>query len=153
MFHISPVKYHMSSCKLKQNIKQNMGQVHEAAQAYTQTTVGKSPEAAAAAKVPGTNNDEGDLYLVNPDGQFIASYGVTLCHSWLDFILLNMQEEYSVLCRQAYFNTLLLGTFHSSCPNKHHEMTSPAWLGIVFVVRCKLTPLCTGQCIGNKDII
>ena len=47
-------------------------QLHAAAQAYTHKVKGKDGVQSGS---QATSHDEGDLYFVNPDGEFIASYG------------------------------------------------------------------------------
>lgn len=46
--------------------------LHEAAQSYTTKVKAKK---GASSSESATSNDEGDLYFVNPEGEFIASYG------------------------------------------------------------------------------
>lgn len=47
-------------------------QLHAAAQSYTAKVKGKE---GVESKSSATQHDEGDLYFVNPEGEFIASYG------------------------------------------------------------------------------
>lgn len=47
-------------------------QLHAAAQAYTSKVKGKDGVQSGSGA---TSHDEGDLYFVNPNGEFIASYG------------------------------------------------------------------------------
>lgn len=47
-------------------------QLHAAAQSYTAKVKGKE---GITSQDTATLHDESDLYLVNPDGEFIASYG------------------------------------------------------------------------------
>ena len=47
-------------------------QLHAAAQAYTTQVKAKSGVSSPAGA---TKEDEGDLYFVSPEGEFIASYG------------------------------------------------------------------------------
>ncbi len=112
---------------------QELRQVHEAAQTYTQTTKGKSPEAAAAAKQPGTDNDEGDLYLVNPDGHFVASYGMTVYHLSISTISTWQQKLLTValvsILRIALFS---VDPHKFCCPND--SCSAACWHICVFSV-------------------
>jgi len=63
-------------------------QLHEAAQAYTSKAKAKKE---ASSTGSATSNDAGDFYFVNPEGEFIASYGPdadpkTMCEEFADIM-------------------------------------------------------------------
>lgn len=58
--------------RLKAITGDDNAKLHAAAQAYTHKVKGKDGVQSGS---QATSHDEGDLYFVNPDGEFIASYG------------------------------------------------------------------------------